>query len=402
MLGHGSPVAEKSVPPRGSTSPEVMRPNLKSRTSQLQYQSPQEMNSNSYSPVTNPPSSTYSGAGSSSGTENFAQASAFKRSNSDDLPRGSESSNATPISRPQGHASFGVQDTKPASFTQAPLQTNAGSYGLPSSASNSQSYHRASPQSYVTQQNFAPFSLPPPIFPAAVTSAPATRDVEPTYPTSMSVDYPNESIHHQQSGPDMMLLDQMTAPNTMPVFGGEGYNRSPFAIPEDFVAYLFSGQQLDNSSPIGQMGQQGYAKLVAKSSFVEPFLLTSMISYPDAQSQHYAPYFANDMNLGGFFPPGQQQPPHHPMAVTSLLDTSLPETVLSEEKSQTIIDLIKERFNETDHAPVAKQKEALLEGDRSKDSHMMSRKMMQTYIGIYWYHFSEQMPIRKSTQFSFG
>jgi hypothetical protein len=83
------------------------------------------------------------------------------------------------------------------------------------------------------------------------------------------------------------------------------------------------------------------------------------------------------------------------MAVTSLLDTSLPETVLSEEKSQAIVDLIKERFNEGDHAPVARQKEALLEGDRSNDSHMLSRKMMQTYIGSYWYHFSEQVPICK-------
>lgn len=99
------------------------------------------------------------------------------------------------------------------------------------------------------------------------------------------------------------------------------------------------------------------------------------------------------MNLGGFFPTNQQ--PQHPMAVTSLLDTSLPETVLSEEKSKEIVDLIKERFNETDHAPVARQKEGLLDGDRSDDSHMMSRKMMQTYIGSYWYHFSEQFPICK-------
>jgi hypothetical protein len=207
----------------------------------------------------------------------------------------------------------------------------------------------------------------------------------------MSTDYPSEGTHHQQSGPDMMLLDQMTAPNTMPVFGGEGYNRSPFAIPEDFVAYLFSGQQIDVSSPIGQMGQQGYAKSVTilfSSSFAN-----NNCSYPDAQNQYYAPYFANDLNLGGFFPANQQA--HHPMAVTSLLDTS-PETVLSEEKSQAIIELIKERFNETDHAPVARQKEALLEGDRSEDSHMMSRKMMQTYIGSYWYHFSEQVPICKS------
>lgn len=97
--------------------------------------------------------------------------------------------------------------------------------------------------------------------------------------------------------------------------------------------------------------------------------------------------------MGGFFPPNQQ--PQHPMAVTSILDTSLPETVLSEEKSKEIIDLIKERFNEADNAPVAKYKDELLEGDRSDDSHMMSRKMMQTYIGSYWYHFSDQVPIRK-------
>lgn len=83
------------------------------------------------------------------------------------------------------------------------------------------------------------------------------------------------------------------------------------------------------------------------------------------------------------------------MDVTSLLDTSLPETGLSEEKSHAIFDLIKQRFNETDHAPVARQKEAFLEGDSSDENHMLSRKMMQTYIGSYWYHFSEQVPIRE-------
>jgi hypothetical protein len=83
------------------------------------------------------------------------------------------------------------------------------------------------------------------------------------------------------------------------------------------------------------------------------------------------------------------------MAITSLLDSSLPETVISEDKSQEIIDLIKERFTETDHAPVAKQKDALLEGDRSSDSHILSRKMMQVYIASYWSHFHSQLPIRK-------
>jgi hypothetical protein len=82
----------------------------------------------------------------------------------------------------------------------------------------------------------------------------------------MSTDYPSESIQHQQSGPDMMLLDQMIAQNTMPVFGGEGYNRSPFAIPEDFVAYLFSGQQIETS--VGQLGQQEYVVISLISSSI--------------------------------------------------------------------------------------------------------------------------------------
>jgi hypothetical protein len=269
MLGHGSPVTESGnqLSIHGSSSPEVMRPNLagiKSRASQLQYRSPQEINPNSYSPVTNPSSGTYSGTASSNGADNFSRGNAFKRSNSDSIPRGHESSGTVPGSRPQRHSSFGVSDTKPAEFSRPPLQTSVGPYGLLSSALSGQHYHgtQASPQSFVSQNNFPPFALPPPGFQTSASSAPSSREVEPSYPTSMSADYPSDSIQHQQSGPDMMLLDQMTAPNTMPVFGGEGYNRSPFAIPEDFVAYLFSGQQLDNTSPMGQMGQQGYSKLV--------------------------------------------------------------------------------------------------------------------------------------------
>jgi hypothetical protein len=249
----------------GSSSPEVMRPNLagiKSRTSQLQYRSPQDTTANSYSPVTNPSSGTYSGA---NGADGFPQSTAFKRSNSDSIPRGHDGSSRTPGSRPQRHSSFGVTDAKPIELSHPALQTNVGPYGLLSSPSGNQSYYSnqvASPQEFVSQQNLTAFTLPPPSFNTSVTSAPSTRDTEPTYSTSMSTDYPSGSIPDQQSGPDMIMLDQMTLPNTMPVFGGEGYNRSPFAIPEDFVAYLFSGQQIDNSSPVGQIGQQGYATSV--------------------------------------------------------------------------------------------------------------------------------------------
>ncbi|KAI6712744.1 hypothetical protein JHW43_004711 [Diplocarpon mali] len=390
MLGHAhasSPTSElgRPVSAHSSTSPEIRRSNLagvKSRANQLQYHSPQESNHSTYSPVSNPMSGTYPGVPSSSGTENF-QGGIYQRSNSDSVPR-QDKPNAAPSGRPQRHPSSGISDSKSVDFSRPPLQTTIGPYSLLSSASANLGYHNTQPsaQPYVSQQNFTPFTLPPPGFSTTPTSIVSTREPEPPYPTSMSTDYSSETTHHAQSGPDMMLLDQMAVPNTMPVFGGEGYNRSPFAIPEDFVAYLFSGQQLDNPASMGQMGQQGHA------------------NYPDSQNQnqYFAQFYPNDINLGGFFPANQQS--HHPMAVTSLLDTSLPETTLSEEKSQQIVDLIKERFNETDHAPVARQKEALLEGDRSDDSHLLSRKMMQTYVGSYWYHFSDQVPILHKPTFS--
>ncbi|EHK97383.1 hypothetical protein M7I_6894 [Glarea lozoyensis 74030] len=62
MLGHNhSPITENGRPTsmHGSSSPEVMRPNMiKGRTGQLQYRSPTEMTPN-YSPITNS-SGTYS------------------------------------------------------------------------------------------------------------------------------------------------------------------------------------------------------------------------------------------------------------------------------------------------------------------------------------------------------
>lgn len=88
------------------------------------------------------------------------------------------------------------------------------------------------------------------------------------------------------------------------------------------------------------------------------------------------------------------------MAVTNLLDPNLPESILSEEKSQELFDLIKEKFHEDHQAPVERQGDNLLEGDRNSGEHMLSRKMMQIYIGSYWLHFSDQVPILHKPTFS--
>lgn len=109
------------------------------------------------------------------------------------------------------------------------------------------------------------------------------------------------------------------------------------------------------------------------------------------------PYY-NDPNQMGYFP--QATGPQQVMSVTNLLDQNLPESVISEEKSIEIFEFIKERFHENGHAPVERQRDTILEGDRNDDNHMLSRKMIQAYIGSYWLHFSDQVPILHKPTFS--
>lgn len=87
------------------------------------------------------------------------------------------------------------------------------------------------------------------------------------------------------------------------------------------------------------------------------------------------------------------------MAVNNLLDQNLPESVITEEKANEVFEFIKERFHENGRAPVEHKRASFIEGERT-DDHMLSRKMMQTYIGSYWLHFSDQMPILHKPTFS--
>lgn len=98
----------------------------------------------------------------------------------------------------------------------------------------------------------------------------------------------------------------------------------------------------------------------------------------------------------GYFPAGG---PQQVMAVNNLLDQNLPESVISEEKASEVFEFIKERFHENGRAPVEHKRESFIEGERN-DEHMLGRKMMQAYIGSYWLHFSDQIPILHKPTFS--
>jgi hypothetical protein len=163
---------------------------------------------------------------------------------------------------------------------------------------------------------------------------------------------------------------ESVAPPTYPVFGGETYNRSPFAMADDFAAWLFNDPS--NSSPIGPPAVPGM-----------------LPAYPDS-SQLQSPYYTNDTVYSNYF---TNVVPQHPMSVTSILDPGPPETIMSEEKRQDLLHLISTRFNETSHSAVNTRKDVLMEGDIDADAHVLSLRMMQRYIGSYWIHFHTQLPI---------
>ncbi|EOA83819.1 uncharacterized protein SETTUDRAFT_164235 [Exserohilum turcica Et28A] len=188
-------------------------------------------------------------------------------------------------------------------------------------------------------------------------------------------------MDNRMQGVSDAIMDQNPA-YAIPMFGGAGYSRSPFAMADDFAAWLFNDNQFGprGGSP---MDYPGGVNPVAGAS---------------SQIGLQAPYFNYDPSVAGYL--NNPAPPAHPMAVHSILDTTLPEAALSEEKRKDLLDLIHMRFNETDHTPVKKQKEDIMEGDKDDSRHVLSLHMMQTYISSYWVHFHPQLPILHKPTFN--
>ena len=126
-------------------------------------------------------------------------------------------------------------------------------------------------------------------------------------------------------------------------------------------------------------------------------MLTPHSVYNDYNTRYSVPYVdANE----GLYPQHYASAPHEIMAVNNLLDQNVPEVTISEEKSQEIYDFIKECFQERNRPPIEKRRESILDGDRSDPDHVLSKRMMQAYIGAYWLHFSDQVPILHKPTFS--
>lgn len=166
------------------------------------------------------------------------------------------------------------------------------------------------------------------------------------------------------------------SPCAYPVLGGgETYNRSPFGMADDFAAWLFN----DGRGP----------PTAAASNGMMPGYLESAQQMPN-------PFFLSEPSFNGVFNHVLTQ---HPMSVTSLLDSSsttsfpAPQTILSPKKRRDLLHLISTRFNEAAYSTGVKRKDSLMTGDLDNDNHVLSLRMMQTYLGSYWFHMHPQLPI---------
>ncbi|EYE98720.1 putative C2H2 finger domain protein [Aspergillus ruber CBS 135680] len=190
------------------------------------------------------------------------------------------------------------------------------------------------------------------------------------------------------------------SPCAYPMFGGETYNRSPFAMGDDFAAWLFNepGQMATPPPSTTSPSLGGFAPLPPPVA-PTPATTGMMPGYLDTMQMSNS-FLVNDPGCQGFLVNNMLPTQQHPMSVTSILDTGPPQGILSGEKRQDLLQLMSIRFNEAAYSAAAKRKDSLMDGNLDDDQHVLSPRMMQTYIGSYWYHFHPQLPILHQPTFA--
>jgi len=232
---------------------------------------------------------------------------------------------------------------------------------------------------YVPQTSFAPFSLPQPAYPNLSQSSapnPGPNQYITSPPTSSSSVGASNSIGGVTTTD--VDFESMGIPFTMPVFGSDGYTRSPNWMANDFATWFFSEDpQVPGGGRTSSIG----------GGYIDGLAMGTQNFYMGGQ----------EFQTPSFYPHPLQ--PQHPMAVTSLIAPPSPpqESLLSEHKRQDLMDLI-ENYPEMSDLP--QRTSSLVLNSAEDDSHALSLHMMQSYISSYWLHFHPQLPILHRPTFS--
>ncbi|EMC93320.1 hypothetical protein BAUCODRAFT_75584 [Baudoinia panamericana UAMH 10762] len=194
------------------------------------------------------------------------------------------------------------------------------------------------PTNFTSLPSLPPFGFPQAFTPSQPSSARSGSILSPPgFSSSEQQPVPNS---RSNSIADFNAIEQMSSGFTMPVFGGDGFNRSPTSIFDDnFLNSLFN---------------------------------------PDGT-------------------PKQSPKPGDPWSEASRyhgLDIEMRESAISEKTKNRLAELVRS-WQEISHNCCLgrKTKEEILMGDSDDKQHVMSVHMLKTYITSYWVHIHQQMPI---------
>jgi hypothetical protein len=325
-----------------------------------------------------------------------------RSSSSSSHPLSPHQQQALPSSRSLGRqGSFGSIDNlkhetsffrsaqdRPYDSRPTPVLSPTRTYSSSSQNHNQTQYFNGSPvmtqaaalsQGHPYSQNTGASTFPMASYSAQTSQHTSTASFAAAVSQGLNALHPT-SVGSYVTMPDGSLSLDMTAAYAYPVFGGDEYNRSPNAMGEDFTAWLFSENQ---------SAALGYPSTAAVMPGPNEH---AIMPFP-------GPYYPVDPSTISIYP--NVVPPQQSMSLMSIVDS--PDTIhyaMSDEKRLELLELISVQFNERPHDAVKKRKDAVFEGDPNADHHILSLRMMHTYVGSYWYHQHAQLPILHKPTFS--
>ncbi|KAF3906550.1 hypothetical protein ABW20_dc0107752 [Dactylellina cionopaga] len=269
------------------------------------------------------------------------------------------------------------------SYLPSPQQRQAQQHPTTNENVNGNYTHGHSMHSgYIPQNAFQPFSLPPPGF-STMAHTPTGQNFGVTSPPASNNSADHNSGNTTSAPPNMTPTVVDPTQFSVPVFGGESYNRSPFMITDDFAAWLFE----DSAFSFSQGGRS--ANLAA--------------SFLDGSNP-----FINGLYLGDPAFPTQQgfygTPYHHPMSVTSIIAPPSPpqEYLLSEDKRRDLLDVIGAYPDGSipTHCKSHFSSISILSSINQEEDGVLSLNTVQLYISLFWQHFHPQLPILHKPTFA--
>lgn len=243
----------------------------------------------------------------------------------------------------------------------APSMYSQQTYVSPSTTSQ----QLRSPRSYSTLPSLPPFGYPTAYIPGTNRSGSILSP--PTITSSDQIPMPNSRTN---SLADFNAIDQMVSGYAMPVFGGDGFNRSPPSVYDDsFLSSLFTpiGLDLVNPSPPGP----------------EPMCNPNVLNIPLPKLE------PNGTPVEPSVPATESRPVE---PSTNGLNINIPESAIDEEKKQRLAALVTS-WQDIEQNEGRRSKGIILMGDSGDPYHVMSTHMLKTYLTSYWVHVHQQMPI---------